>query len=262
MCGALEDAEAELGAVEASALESGMGLWIGMRRAEIATWRGDWATALPLFEDRYQREQAAGMRHPNTLVWTMDYADCLAGVGRRDEAIELTRELVALSAQAGGILGAGTHQLTLGRLTGDIAELERALAILEPSQYRWMTARAQLELGAALRRDGQRTKARDRLRSALDYAARNDVVPFAQRARQELRLAGARPHSRVRTGVEALTPAEDRIARLAAEGRSNKEIAQQLFVTVKTVETNLVRAYRKLDINSRRDLPTALGQPA
>ena len=103
-------------------------------------------------------------------------------------------------------------------------------------------------------------RAREHLRAALDYAEREGVRHFADRARDELRLAGARPRRALLTGVESLTPAEARIAHMAAGGRSNKDIAQALFLTVKTVEMNLVRAYRKLDISSRRELPGALAQ--
>jgi DNA-binding CsgD family transcriptional regulator len=117
-------------------------------------------------------------------------------------------------------------------------------------------------VGAALRRDGQRVRAREHLRLALDYAERNRVRHFSVRAREELRLAGAKPRTLVLTGVDALTPAEHRIALLAAEGRSNKEIAQHLFLTVKTIEATLGRAFRKLEISSRAELSQVLAAPA
>ena len=94
---------------------------------------------------------------------------------------------------------------------------------------------------------------------ALDYAERNGARLIAEQAREELRLAGARPRNFVLTGADALTAAEARIARLAADGLSNKEIAAHLFVTVGTVQTTLVRVYRKLDVSSRNDLAGALG---
>jgi DNA-binding NarL/FixJ family response regulator len=76
--------------------------------------------------------------------------------------------------------------------------------------------------------------------------------------RSELRAAGARPRTAALGGVESLTARELRVASMAAEGRTNREIAQALFVTPKTVEVHLSGAYRKLDIRSRRDLPAAL----
>ncbi|MBV9680760.1 MAG: helix-turn-helix transcriptional regulator [Solirubrobacterales bacterium] len=82
---------------------------------------------------------------------------------------------------------------------------------------------------------------------------------LAQRAQAELLATGARPRRLARSGVEALTPSERRIARLAADGLSTPEIAQQLFVTVNTVETHLRHAYMKLDIHSREQLPGIFG---
>ena len=86
------------------------------------------------------------------------------------------------------------------------------------------------------------------------------AVPLAERALDELRATGARPRKLVSMGVDALTPQERRVAELAAEGHSNPEIAQALFVTRKTVETHLGHAYQKLDIGSREDLAQALAQ--
>jgi DNA-binding CsgD family transcriptional regulator len=80
-------------------------------------------------------------------------------------------------------------------------------------------------------------------------------------ARAELRLAGARPRRIAQTGRDALTPAELRVAELAAQGDTNKQIAQALFVTLRTVEMHLSNSYRKLDIETREQLPAALGDP-
>ena len=81
----------------------------------------------------------------------------------------------------------------------------------------------------------------------------------ACRARAKLRATGARPRRAWRTGAEALTPGELRVVRLAAEGRTNREIAHELYVTLKTVEGHLSRAYTKLGIAGRAQLPEALG---
>ena len=115
-----------------------------------------------------------------------------------------------------------------------------------------------MELGAALRRRGERAAAREPLRRALDIAEAGGLVATAARAREELGATGARVPRRDATGVDALTPSERRIASLAAGGASNPEIAQALFVTVKTVEMHLGHAYRKLGIGSRRELAPLL----
>ena len=119
-------------------------------------------------------------------------------------------------------------------------------------------ARALTDLGAALRRANRRADARDPLRRALDLADACGAAPVAEQARAELLAAGGRPRRPRLWGVEALTASERRIAAMAAEGQSNPEIAQALFVTTKTVEAHLSRAYRKLDIRSRAQLPGAL----
>jgi DNA-binding CsgD family transcriptional regulator len=194
-------------------------------------------------------------------LWFRFLAAALAGVGRRDEAIELMTDLHRRGVQYGSAYPTGVALLTLGRLHGGpIAReyFEQAHETLESSVFRYEAALAQAQLGAALRRDNQRATARGHLRAALDYAVRNDVRPLAEQAQQELALTGARPRRVLVSGAGSLTPSEARIAGLAAEGMSNHEIAQHLFLTVKTVESHLAASYRKLAINSRRDLKAAL----
>ncbi len=96
------------------------------------------------------------------------------------------------------------------------------------------------------------------LRAALDEADRLRAEPLAVEAREELLTAGARPRRPRLSGRDALTASELRVASRAAGGMSNREIAQSLFVTVKTVETHLRNGYRKLEIGSRKELPDAL----
>ena len=140
-----------------------------------------------------------------------------------------------------------------------VASLADRRLLDHPFYRRWERGEVSLaELGAALRRDGQRAAARDPLARALDLAARCSARPLAARAREELRAAGARPRRPWRTGVDALTPSELRVARLAAEGRSNREIAYELYVTLKAIEGHLARAYAKLGIEGRSQLARAL----
>jgi DNA-binding CsgD family transcriptional regulator len=113
--------------------------------------------------------------------------------------------------------------------------------------------------GSALRRHGERVAAREPLRRALDLASDGGLDAIADRAREELRVTGAKVPRRAASGLASLTPSEQRIVELAAAGASNREIAQALFVTVKTVEMHLGNAYRKLDVSSRRDLGAVVG---
>ena len=139
-----------------------------------------------------------------------------------------------------------------------LAQLHEAVAQLERSPARRELARSLIELGAALRRGGERKAAREPLRRALDIAAGGGLVATARRAQEELRVTGAKIRRAESSGIDSLTPSERRIVELATDGASNPEIAQALFVTVKTVEMHLGNAYRKLGINSRRELAALL----
>src|SRR5215218_3074719 len=258
--GELDAAEAELDALGESAFAHARHL-IAIRRAEIARWRGDFAAALPAMEEDWRQNQIGGMEPNPQLVWLAgELVDCLAVVGRRDEALAIARPLVERSDALGLPFAMGVHRSALARLTGELADHERAVAALAGSPYRWHAARARIEYGAALRRAGQRLEAREQLRRALDYAERSGAALLAERARDELRVSGARLRDVSELGgADALTPAEERIARLAGDGMSNKEIAQHLFVTVGTVQTTLVHVYRKLGIAGRTEIAAAMG---
>jgi DNA-binding CsgD family transcriptional regulator len=143
---------------------------------------------------------------------------------------------------------------------GDAAvdRLREAAAMLARSPARLEHARALIDLGAALRRSGHRTDARAALEQGLELADRCGGRALGQRARIELRAAGGRSSDPESTGLEQLTASERRVAELAAEGQSNPEIAQALFVTRKTVETHLGRVYRKLDIPGRGQLASKI----
>jgi DNA-binding NarL/FixJ family response regulator len=151
-----------------------------------------------------------------------------------------------------GLLEGGESGLTLLREAVDV--LEDSPALLE-------RARALTELGAALRRANQRTEARAPLRRGLELAHGCGAKPLADRAHTELLATGARPRRLVLSGLEALTPSERRVAAMAAGGMPNRDIAQALFVTPRTVEVHLSSTYRKLGISSRSQLPHALAEP-
>jgi DNA-binding NarL/FixJ family response regulator len=136
--------------------------------------------------------------------------------------------------------------------------LREAVELLAGSEARLEYARALVDLGAALRRANQRTEARVRLREGVDLARTLGAFGLAERANEEIAATGARPRKVLQTGLDALTASERRVGQLAAEGMSNKEIAQTLFVTIKTVEVHLSHAYRKLEISSRAQLDQAL----
>ena len=141
----------------------------------------------------------------------------------------------------------------------DLEQLERAVALARTSPRRHLLGQALLGLGRRRRHLGLRRAARAALREALALAERLSCAALATQARDELRLADARPRREALSGPASLTPAERRVANAAATGCSNREIASRLFLSPKTVEMHLGRAYRKLDIGSRSGLPEALG---
>ena len=138
--------------------------------------------------------------------------------------------------------------------------LREAVELLAHSPARLEHARALVDLGALLRRGNSRSEARKLLRQGVELAHRCGATALV--TREELAATGAHPRTILLSGLDALTASERRVAQMAADDLSNKEIAQALFVTVKTVEQHLGRVYRKLDISSRRELAAALAAPA
>ncbi|HEY1276916.1 MAG TPA: AAA family ATPase [Thermoleophilaceae bacterium] len=180
--------------------------------------------------------------------------------GRTDEAIPLAEEEVRLARRFGAPGALGRALCILGRLRRDagLGELQEAVDVLAPSPAKLEYAKALAALGSAVRRARQPSEAREPLRRALELATVCGAERLADHARTELYATGARPRAGALAGVESLTPSELRVAQLAADGESNKSIAQSLYVTPKTVEVHLSNAYRKLGIRSRRQLPGAL----
>ncbi len=185
--------------------------------------------------------------------------------GDTDGARAIASELLedARRFNSAGILGPALRTAALvGEPSSQIAQLRESVDLLAPSSYRLEHARSLIALGAALRRRGERIAAREPLTDGIEIAHRCGAAPAAALGLVELRATGARPRRPVRTGADALTAAETRVASLAASGRSNREIAQELYVTLKTVEGTLGKVYAKLGISgrgAREALPQAIG---
>jgi DNA-binding CsgD family transcriptional regulator len=198
--------------------------------------------------------------NPAGCGWRAPLATALAALGRRDEALAAARENLVLARAWGAPGTVGAALRALGTLAGaaGIAQLEEAVAVLEPSPARLEHARALAALGAARLQAGDAVAARAPLRRALDLAGACAAPGLADQVRRDLEAAGARPRAGALAGPAALTTTERRVADLAAGGDTNRDIAQALFVTPKTVEVHLSSVYRKLGIRSRRELPEAL----
>jgi DNA-binding CsgD family transcriptional regulator len=219
----------------AEGLEDFLGIGVDLTRAMVTCpsylpWRSEAALAhLALGDDRSARRLAA-------------------------EELELARAFGApralgVALRVAGIVAGGDKGASL--LHDAIDAFERGEAPLE-------RARALADLGAMLRRRNRRTEARELLREALDAAHRTGARTLAKHAETELRATGARPRRVVLTGLDSLTASERRIAELAGQGLTNREIAQTLFVTARTVEGHLTSIFRKLRLDSRNELCSAL----
>ena len=203
--------------------------------------------------------------NPSSVPWRSWAAEGLRLLDRNEEARALADEELALARRWGDPHAIGASLRVLGLVEGGeagIGLLREAVEVLAGSEARLEHARALVDLGAALRRANRRTEARERLREGVDLARRLGAFGLAGRANEEIAATGARPRKVLQTGLDALTASERRVAQLAADGMSNKEIAQTLFVTIKTVEVHLSHAYRKLEISSRAQLDKALLTPA
>lgn len=206
-------------------------------------------------------EKAMEARHDAWPRWRTLAALAYAAMGEAERAATLASEAVALAREYGAHDHLGTA-LQVAAAVGEpdraIGLLEEAVSELERSRARLDHASALIDLGATLRRANRRSAARQPLAEGLDVARQCGAAPLAERAFAELEATGARPRGLAVSGAAALTPSERRVARMAADGLSNPEIAQALFVSLKTVETHLGHAYQKLDIHSRSELPDAL----
>jgi DNA-binding CsgD family transcriptional regulator len=224
--------------------------------------RHEHAKALEHFLAAGRIQLAIAVPGPAVLPWRSAAAQAHAALGDDDAAYLMAQEELVLAERCGVPHVHGMALRTLARVGPPeprIALQREAVRVLVRSEARLEHGKALCDLGASLRRSGHRREARPSLREALDVATRCGAPALARRAREELAASGARPRRSALTGQDALTPAELRVARLACEGLSNREIAQTLFLSVKTVETELGHAYAKLGIGSRRALPAVLG---
>ncbi len=243
----------------------GPALWeTNVRRARAELWlaEGDYERALDEALALGALREEQGRPNPTMAAWRSTAARALAHLGRRDEAVQLADEELALAERFGApvpIAGA-LHARAVAEADDEarVALCERALAVAEGTPARLESVRARLEMGAALAYMGRRVEARDALRPALADADAAGAVLLAQRARRELVATGLRPRQAAIEGAASLTPRQRQICELAAAGKSNREIAQALFLSAKTVETHLLTSYRKLGVNARTDLSGAL----
>ena len=260
--GELDEAAALLSPAELGPYEQDSMLYQPFRDAcgRLALLRGDPRAALDHLEAEGDWERRWGVRNPGWTSWRSHAVGAHRALGNPDRAAELARADLDAATAFGADRALGIALRTLGLVEGaaGLERLGRAAEVLAGSEARLEHARALHELGAALRRAGRRADARERLHEALDLADRCGATALAANARAELVVAGARPRRKRLSGVEALTPQERRVVQMAARGQTNREIAEALFLTKRTIEMHLANAYRKLGIQTRKELPRTL----
>jgi DNA-binding NarL/FixJ family response regulator len=205
----------------------------------------------------HQLESQYSVTNPGVVAWRSTAALALVAGGDRKRAIEVAAEELEQARQVGVTRVIKRDMRVLGLATGGkegIELLREAVGTGEDCGTRLEHIHALIDLGAALRRANQRAAAREPLSRALELSTRLGAIALERRAESELTTAGAPRTGETVTGLESLTPSERRVADLAADGLSTREIAEALFVTPKTIEYHLRNTYKKLHINSRAKL--------
>jgi DNA-binding CsgD family transcriptional regulator len=264
--GELNEAEALLDAMPRSGLQAGVGtVLVPAARGRLRLAQGRAGEALAEFNAcmALWRSETWGieMRDVGYLHARSGAAQALFTLGDVHRARYLAEAELADVRRFGGHRALGVALRVAGLVRGGtngLATLEESVNVLSESPAALERALSTVEWGAALRRAGRRQYAQRILSQGLDAAARCGARPLIAFARQELRVAGARPRRDWTRGVEALTPSELRVVRFAQEGRTNRQIARELYLSIKTVEGHLARAYGKLDITSRTELNRVL----
>ena len=250
--GELESASSLIeGADVERAIGTAAGLHALLARGRLRAALGDRERAI---EDLRLAGENVIVNNPSFLPWRASLVGILAPSDPQT-AGELAELTLARARELGQNRGIGIALRARARTqSGDAAQadLEESVELLRSSPAQLELAHSLVELGASLRRAGRRTAAREPLKEGLQLAQRCGAAALAEVAHQELAVSGARPRRELLDGPEALTPSERRVAELAASGMQNREIAQALFVTTKTVGTHLAHIYQKLGLSGQQ----------
>ena len=210
------------------------------------------------------RQAAANPFDPWSALWALpELVEAAARLGDDEVATDALDRLAVMTQPSGNDPALGIEARCRALLSdgADADDLYReAIDRLGLTRLRPELARAHLLYGEWLRREGRRVEAREQLRTAHDLLAGIGMAAFAERARRELIATGEKVRRRGVETRDQLTPQEEQIARLARDGRTNPEIAAQLFLSARTVEWHLGKVFGKLGVSSRRELTAALGQ--
>ncbi len=229
-------------------------------RSALALANDDAALARKYAEGLGAAERSAGSDNP-AIGWRLLAAAAAHRLGDEDGARQYADEQLALARQWATSTDLGIAlrlAARVGEADARLATLEEAVGVLEQSPARLELAYALCDLGETLRVANRRVDAREPLHRAAELATECGATVLRERALDALARLGDKPRELLAPGAEALTASERRVAELAIGGRSNREIAQEIFVTPKTVENHLGRVYIKLGIRGRKELASAL----
>lgn len=231
------------------------------QRGRVRLAEGDAAAAAGDLLECGRRVLDAGEPNPTFVDWRSCASIALTALGDHDRARALVEEELGLARRFGAPRAIALALRARAGLDGAhdaVADLREAVAVMDGSPAHLARAHVLGDLGAALLDAGQHLDARETLRGAAELAHRCGATELTHRVLGDLRRTGARPRRAARTGPASLTPAERRVADLAACGTPNRDIADRLVVTTRTVELHLSAAYRKLGIDTRAELRRAL----
>jgi DNA-binding CsgD family transcriptional regulator len=263
LLGRLDEAQAAgAGVLEAAAVDPSVGLdaapallGVGI----VAMARGQFEEAVTHLRLLDEAKREAGIREPRYVAHAGDLIEALVAAGELDEATEVLQRLEAEAATSGGrwsqavaARGGALILAARGQLDEALAAAERSRSLFDGLPMPFERARTVLVLGQVHRRRREKGYARTALTEALATFEELATPVWAERARAELaRIPLRRAAS---SDVDSLTATEERIARMVADGLTNREIADRVFLSPKTVEVNLTRIYRKLGVRSRAAL--------
>ncbi|WP_435279784.1 helix-turn-helix transcriptional regulator [Streptomyces sp. 1222.5] len=260
--GRLEEAEAVLQGVDLRRVtRSGHWFLVLESHARLLLHQRKYEEALEGMLEAGARFAAVGGDNPVFCPWRSGAAQCLWAMGETSQAQTYVDQELELAKKWGTRFAVGRALHMAGLVRGNSSGLDymrQSVDLLSGATAKLALAQALVNYGSALRRGGHSADARSQLRRGLELAYRCGAVPLAETARAELRVIGDRPRRPCFEGVEALTPSESRVVELAVSGLSNRGIARELQLSVKTIEVHLTSAYRKMGITRRNQLSKVL----
>ena len=245
-------------ALAATPADEPRGLLLLEVSARVALEHGHLVQALRIVAEAGSLANALGVANPGLVAWQPTAAQCYKAVGQLRRAHALAQEALEVAESFGMPRAIALALRTKAGIEGGTAELdhlEAALEVIDSSDAELERAKVLLCYGDALHRAGRDEDARGPLRDGIGLADRLGAKSISRRGLATLRAAGGRPRRTRMAGPEALTPAERQVVDLATGGATNREIAEALVITRKTVEWHLKKAFVKLDVSSREQLP-------